>query len=281
MTLVTRTVALPDGERVPALGLGTWQLGEQRSRRNEEIAALRLGLDLGARLIDTAEMYGEGRSETLIAEVIRGRRDEVFIVSKVYPHNATRSGTVAACERSLRRLGCEALDLYLLHWRGNVPLEETMDAFARLKASGKIRHYGVSNFDPADLEELWQIPEGRAIATNQVLYNLKRRAVEINVLPWLRRHHIPVMAYSPLEQAQLADDPKLLQFARHYGITAAQAAIGWLLAKDNVVAIPRTSSLERMRENLATLEHPLTPSQVMELDALFPRPARAGLLEMH
>lgn len=273
-------VTLPDGERVPALGLGTWQLGEQRSRRTEELAALRLGLDLGARLIDTAEMYGDGASEELVAEAIRGRRDEVFLVTKVFPHNATRSGAIAACERSLARLQSQVIDLYLLHWRGNVPLAETMEAFVRLKSSGKIRHYGVSNFDPGDLNELWQIEAGRAIAANQILYNLKRRAVEVHLIPWLRQHHVPVMAYSPIEQAALIRDRKLVEFARRHELTPAQAAIGWLLTKDNTVAIPRTSNTARMRENLGTLERPLSHAQVRELEALFPRPAKAGLLEM-
>ena len=280
MSLKIPTVMLPDGERVPALGLGTWQLGEQRAQRAAEIAALRLGLALGARLIDTAEMYGDGAAESLVAEAIRGRRDEVFLVSKVFPHNATRSGTIDACERSLARLQCDVIDLYLLHWRGNVPLAETMEAFSRLKLSGKIRHYGVSNFDPGDLGELWQTDAGRGIAANQILYNLKRRAVEVNLIPWLRQHGIPVMAYSPIEQAALLRDRKLIEFAHRYDLTPAQAAIAWLLTKDGVIAIPRTSSAARMRENIGALGRPLSAAQVGELEALFPRPAKAGLLEM-
>lgn len=266
--------------RVPALGLGTWQLGEQPAKRAQELAALRLGLERGASLIDTAEMYGDGASESLVAEAIRGRRDQVFVVSKLYPHNATRAGTQAACERSLARLQCETIDLYLLHWRGNVPLAETMEAFERLRKAGKIRYFGVSNFDPGDLNELWQIPIGREIAVNQILYNLRRRAVEVNLIPWLRQHGVPVMAYSPFEQSALLRDRKLVEFARRHGLTAAQAAIGWILSRPNVIAIPRTASPERMRENLAVLDRALTATELFELDALFPRPARAGLLEM-
>ena len=280
MTSNIQSVTLPDGKRVPALGLGTWQLGEQRGRRAEELAALRLGLDRGATLIDTAEMYGDGASETLVGEAIRGRRDEVFIVTKVFPHNATRSGMPSACERSLSRLKCETIDLYLLHWRGNVPLAETFEAFERLRESGKIRYYGVSNFDPGDLKELWQIEAGRDIAVNQILYNLKRRAVEVSLMPWLRQHHVPVMAYSPIEQAALVRDRKLVDFGRRHGRTPAQAAIGWLMSRPNVITIPRTASPERMRENLAVLDRPLTSAEVSELEALFPRPAKAGLLEM-
>jgi diketogulonate reductase-like aldo/keto reductase len=275
-----QSVKLPDGTNVPALGLGTWQLGEQPGKRAEELQALRLGLDRGASLIDTAEMYGDGASEKLVGEAIRGRREEVFIVTKVLPHNATRRGTESACERSLARLGCETIDLYLLHWRGNVPLAETVEAFERLRASGKIRYYGVSNFDLGDLKELWQIAAGREIAANQILYNLKRRAVEVSLIPWLRQHHIPVMAYSPIEQAALVKDRKLVDFGRRHGLTPAQAAIGWLMSRPDVITIPRTSSVDRMRENLAVLDRPLTSAEIAELDALFPRPAKAGLLEM-
>ena len=196
-----RKVALPSGERVSAFGQGTWHMGENRAIRAEEIETLRLGLDLGASLIDTAEMYGEGRAEELIGEAIEGRRHEAFLVSKVYPHNASRRGAVAACDRSLRRLRTDRIDLYLLHWRGSVPLAETMEAFMALQQAGKIRHYGVSNLDLEDMQELWTVPGGSAVATDQLLYNLVRRGIEWDLLPWLRKHHIPVMAYSPIEQA--------------------------------------------------------------------------------
>jgi diketogulonate reductase-like aldo/keto reductase len=275
-----QTVTLPSGERVPAFGLGTWQIGDRAALRAEEIATLRLALDLGARLIDTAEMYGEGRSETLVGEAIRGRRDEVFLVSKIYPHNASRDGTVAACERSLRRLGTDRLDLYLLHWRGQVPLAETLDAFLALKRAGKIRHFGVSNFDLADLQELCALTGADAVATDQLLYNLTRRGIERDLLPWLRKRGIPVMAYSPIERAELVRNKKLRQFAQRHAMTPAQAALAWLLAHDDIIVIPKTGSRERLKDNLGALEHALTAAEVAEIERLFPAPARAGALEM-
>jgi diketogulonate reductase-like aldo/keto reductase len=275
-----KTVALPCGERVPAFGLGTWNLGDDRATRAEEIATLRLGLDLGARLIDTAEMYGDGRSETLIAEAIEGRRDEVFLVSKVYPQNASARGAPAACERSLRRLNTDRIDLYLLHWRGNVPLAETLQAFARLKEAGKIRHYGVSNLDLADMQELWRLPQGRAVATNQLLYNLTRRGIEWDLLPWLRQRRVSLMAYSPLEQAQLAGHRKLAGFAARHGMTPAQAALAWLLARDDVIVIPKTGRREWLKENLGALDHVLTAAQLAELDQLFTPPKGSSSLAM-
>ncbi len=244
-----KTVTLPSGESVPAFGMGTWNLGDDRAARTEEIATLRLGLDLGARLIDTAEMYGDGRSEELVAEAIAGRRDEVFLVSKVYPQNASAQGAPAACERSLRRLKTDRIDLYLLHWRGNIPLAETLQAFARLKDAGKIRYYGVSNLDLADMQALWQVPGGDGIATNQLLYNLARRGIEWDLLPWLRQHRVPVMAYSPLEQARLARERKLAGFAQRHGMTPEQAALAWLLASDDVIVIPKTGRRERLKQN--------------------------------
>src|SRR5262245_53860090 len=198
-----KTVRLPSGERVPALGMGTWKMGDDSRQRAEEIATLRLGIDRGLTLIDTAEMYGEGRAEELIAEAIDGRRDKVFLVSKVYPHNASRRGAVVACEHSLRRLKTDRIDLYLLHWRGDVSLAETMAAFTALQEAGKIRHYGVSNFDHADMEELHSVKGGAAVATNQVLYNLERRGIEWDLLPWQRERDIPTMAYSPVGQGKL------------------------------------------------------------------------------
>ena len=275
-----KIVTLPSGERVPAFGLGTWYLGENRATRAEESATLRLGLDLGATLIDTAEMYGEGLAEELIGEVVGGRRDEAFLVSKVYPHNASRRGAVAACERSLRRLRTDRLDLYLLHWRGTVPLAETMEAFIALQRAGKIRHYGVSNLDLTDMQELWSVPGGPAVQTDQLLYNLTRRGIEWDLLPWLRERRIPVMAYSPIEQARLVRNPKLADFARRHRMTPAQAALAWLLANDDVIVIPRTGRRERLRENLGALDHQLTKAQLAELDRLFPPPAGPRPLEM-
>ncbi len=275
-----RTVALPSGERVPAFGQGTWHMGEDRATRAEETETLRLGLDLGATLIDTAEMYGEGRAEQLIGEAIAGRRDEAFLVSKVYPHNASREGAVAACDRSLRRFRTDRIDLYLLHWRGSVPLSETMEVFMALQQAGKIRYYGVSNLDIKDMQELWTVPGGSAVATNQLLYNLARRGIEWDLLPWFRERHVPVMAYSPIEQAKLAFDRKLANFARKYGMTPAQLALAWLLASDDVIVIPKTSRRERLKENLGALDHKLTVTQLAELDRLFPPPTRSQPLEM-
>jgi diketogulonate reductase-like aldo/keto reductase len=275
-----KTVILPSGERVPALGQGTWRMGEQRATRGEEIATLRLGLDLGLTLIDTAEMYGEGRSEEMIAEALQGRRSEAFLVTKVYPHNASRKAAVAACERSLRRLSTDRIDLYLLHWRGSVPLAETLEAFMALRQAGKIRHYGVSNLDLADMQELWSVPGGPAVAANQVLYNLSRRGIEWDLLPWCRKRRVPIMAYSPIEQARLVNNQKLADFATRHAMTAAQAGLAWLLANDDIIVIPKTGHRERLKENLGAFDHVLTPAQLAELDRLFPPPQGPGTLEI-
>jgi len=275
-----KTVLLPSGKRVSAFGLGTWRFGEDRAKREEEIATLRLGLDLGVTLIDTAEMYGEGRSEALIGEAIEGRRDQVFLVSKVSPQNASRKGAVAACERSLARLGTDHIDLYLLHWRGNVPFAETLEAFVALQKAGKIHHFGVSNLDLSDMQELESVPGGAAVATNQLLYNLARRGIEWDLLPWLREHRMPIMAYSPIEQAKLTLNPKLVDFARRHGMTPAQAGLSWLLAHDDVIVIPKTARRNRLQENIGALDHHLTPAQLAELDQLFPPPTRPRPLEM-
>lgn len=273
-------VTLPNGERVPALGMGTWNMGDDRATRAEEIATLRLGLDLGLRLIDTAEMYGEGLSESLIGEAIAGRRDDVFLVSKVYPHNASRRGIAAACERSLRRLGTDRLDLYLLHWRGDVPFEETLEGLQALQRDGKIRQYGVSNLDLSDMEEWWDAPGGDQIAVNQLLYNLSRRGIEWDLLPWLHERRVPVMAYSPIEQARLVRHPKLVRFAQECGMTPAQVALAWLLARDDIIAIPKTGHRERLRENIGALSHTLTAEQLATLDSIFPPPKGPRALEM-
>jgi len=275
-----RSVTLPSGERVPALGIGTWRMGESRTARAEEIATLRLAIDLGAGLIDTAEMYGEGAAEALIGEAIHGRRDEVFLVSKVHPHNASRAGATAACERSLLRLRTDHIDLYLLHWRGDIPLAETLEAFIALQQQGKIRYYGVSNLDLGDMRELALLPGGRAVATDQVLYNLTRRGIEHDLLPWLRERHIPLMAYSPIEQGRLLGSRELAAFARRHDMTPAQAALAWLLAHDDVIAIPKTGRRERLKENVGALDHPLDAGALRELDRLFPRPAAPTPLEM-
>lgn len=275
-----KTVALPSGERVPALGQGTWNMGEKNNARAEELATLRLGLDLGVTLIDTAEMYGEGKAEELIGEAIAGRRDATFLVSKVYPHNATRKGAVAACERSLKRLRTDRIDLYLLHWRGTVPLGETMEAFIALQKAGKIRNYGVSNLDLEEMQELWSVAGGTGVATDQLLYNLSRRGIEWDLLPWLRKRRVVMMAYSPIEQAKLLRNPKLIDFAKRYDRTPAQASLAWLLANDDIIAIPKTGKRERLKENFGALDHPLTKEQLAELDRLFAPPQGPVPLQM-
>ena len=279
-----KIIALPSGEQVPAYGQGTWNMGDDRAFRTEELATLRLGLDLGATLIDTAEMYGDGRSEELVGEAIAGRRDEAFLVTKVLPenaaHNASRKGVQAACERSLKRLKTDRIDLYLLHWRGNVPLAETMAAFASLQKAGKIRHYGVSNLDFADMQALWKIPAGKAVAANQLLFNLRRRGIEYDLLPWLRERNVPVMAYSPIEQARLLRDAKLAGFAQRHGMTPSQAALAWLLSKEGVIVIPKTSRRERLKENLGALDLAMNSNQLEELDRLFLPPKGPQPLDM-
>ena len=278
---------LPSGRTIPILGQGTWNMGEDPSARAAEVAALRLGLDLGMTLIDTAEMYGEGGAEEVVGEAIAGRRDEVFLVSKVYPHNASRAGVRAACERSLRRLRTECLDLYLLHWRGNVPLAETLEAFERLREEGKIRDYGVSNFDTDDMDEAAALPPGRHVAADQVLYNLIQRGIEWDLLPWCRARGIPVMAYSPLEstpdeQGPLLARAQLAEVARRHGVTPAQVALAWLLRQDGVVTIPKAVQPAHVRANRAALDLAprLTPDDMALLDAGFPPPARKRSLAM-
>jgi diketogulonate reductase-like aldo/keto reductase len=275
-----KTVRFPCGDVVPALGQGTWMMGEDPALRKQEIACLRTGLDMGLRLLDTAEMYGEGLTETLVGEAIAGRRDDVFLVSKVYPHNASRKAMRDSCTASLRRLQTDRLDLYLLHWSGAVPLEETVEAFERLREDGLIRQWGVSNLDITDMEELWDLGDGGAVQTDQVLYNLTRRGIEWNLLPWLRERNVPVMAYSPIEQGRLVRQRKLAEFAKGRGITPAQAALGWVLAQDGVIAIPKTASIARLQENADALAHPLDAEALAELDSLFPPPKGPMPLEM-
>ncbi|QJE02260.1 aldo/keto reductase [Massilia forsythiae] len=282
-----RTLPLPSGRSIPVLGQGTWNMGEDRAARVAEADALRLGLDLGMTLIDTAEMYGEGGAEEVVGQAIAGRRDEVFLVSKVYPHNAGRAGVAAACERSLRRLKTECIDLYLLHWRGAVPLGETLDAFSRLREQGKIRDFGVSNFDLDDMQEAADLRHGAALATDQVLYNLSRRGVEWDLLPWCRARGLPLMAYSPLEsnpdeQAALLGAPPLQAVARRHGATPAQVALAWLLRQDGVVVIPKAVQPAHVRANRAALDlaERLGAQDVAELDAGFPPPRARQPLAM-
>ncbi|MEP0812102.1 aldo/keto reductase [Coleofasciculus sp. FACHB-SPT9] len=275
-----RTLKLPSGQLIPILGMGTWQMGENARNRQSEIDALRHGLDLGLSLIDTAEMYGEGGAEEVIAEAIASRRAEVFLVSKVYPHNASKRGTIAACERSLQRLKTDYLDLYLLHWRGSVPLAETLEALATLQQSGKIRTYGVSNFDVEDMEEAIGLKDGKGIATNQVLYNLMRRGIEWNLLPWCRQQGIPIMAYSPIEQGRLLNHQTLKAIAQERGVTAAQVAIAWLLHQDNVIVIPKSSRIDHVEQNYAALNLKLNADELASLNAAFPAPTKPVSLEM-
>lgn len=275
-----RHLRLPSGDAVPVLGLGTWGMGEAHTRGPEMVAALALGIDLGMTLIDTAEMYGEGGAEEIVGQAVAGRRDTVFIVSKVYPHNATRKGAIAACERSLKRLRTDRLDLYLLHWRGEVPLAETLEAFSALRQSGKIRHYGVSNFDHGDMQEWWALAGGSAAATNQILYNLGRRGPEWALLPWLRQHHVPVMAYSPIEQGRLLRKRALQGVARRQGTTPAQVALAWLIRQHGVIAIPKAAQPDHVRENHGALGITLSPEDLAELDTAFPPPRKAEPLAM-
>jgi diketogulonate reductase-like aldo/keto reductase len=275
-----KTVLLPSGQAVSALGMGTWRMGENPAKRAQEIATLQGGLDLGCSLIDTAEMYGEGLAEELVGQALQGRRDAAFVVSKVYPHNASATGVAAACERSLRRLKTDRIDLYLLHWRGSIPLAETLKGLAALQQAGKIRHYGVSNLDLADMQELWKLSGGTAVQTNQLLYNLSRRGIEWDLLPWMRERRLPVMAYSPIEQARLLRHRGLAAFAQRHGMTAGQAALAWLLRQSDVIAIPKTSDPQRLRDNLAAAAFELDAAQLAELDALFPPPAGPSALEM-
>jgi diketogulonate reductase-like aldo/keto reductase len=277
---VLREVALPTGETVPALGQGTWQMAEIASRRGSEIAALRLGVELGLTLIDTAEMYGEGAAEELVAQAIEGHREAVFLVSKVYPHNAGLRGVVQACERSLKRLKTDRLDLYLLHWRGSIPLEETVAGFEELRAAGKIRYWGVSNFDTDDLHELIELEEGTNCASNQVLYNVSRRGPEFDLMSWMAEHRMPLMAYSPIEQGRLPKSGALQTIAARHGASPYQIALAWLVQRPGVIAIPKAGRPEHVSENHRALSIELDTEDLRRIDAEFPPPARKRPLEM-
>ena len=273
-------VALPSGETVAVLGQGTWAMGEDRRRRAAEVAALRLGLDLGMTLVDTAEMYANGGAEEVVGEAISGRRAEVFLVSKVLPHHATRRGTIAACHASLKRLRTDRLDLYLLHWRERIALSETLEAFQSLTQSGDIRYWGVSNFDTSDMEELVETPGGRSVATNQVLYNLARRGIEFDLLPWCQARQIPIMAYSPIDQRGLLGNAALGRVAARRHATPAQVAIAWVLRQPGVVTIPKSANAEHVRENRAALDVHLTQEDFDDLDREFPSPSKKVPLEL-
>ena len=273
-------VTLPGGERVPALGQGTWHMGENRRRADEEAAAVRLGIELGMTLIDTAEMYGSGGAEEMVARAARGVRDDLFIVSKVYPHNASRAGVVAACERSLARLRTDRIDLYLLHWRGSIPLAETLAGFERLVRDGKIRHCGVSNFDRADMAEWVALKDGETVAADQVLYNLSRRGPEWDLVPWCGERGIAIMAYTPLGQGSLLHDRTLAEIAHRRNATPAQVALAWLLRQEGVIVIPKAARLEHVRDNRGALDVVLTEEDLSALDRAFPPPKAKSSLGM-
>jgi diketogulonate reductase-like aldo/keto reductase len=272
MTDTLPRVTLPDGESVPAFGIGTWHMGEDRRRAADETAAVKLGIELGMELIDTAEMYGNGGAEEVVAAATAGARDRLFIVSKVLPYNASRKGTIEACERSLKRLKTDRIDLYLLHWRGSAPLAETLEAFVTLRRDGKIRHHGVSNFNTEDLKEWVALAGGDTVASNQILYNLSRRGPEWELIPWCREHGISVMAYSPLEQGRMLGNRGLQQVAQRYDASPAQVALAWLLRQDGMIVIPKATRLEHVRENRGALDLELTDADLTALDRAFPPP---------
>ncbi|RWQ52580.1 aldo/keto reductase [Mesorhizobium sp.] len=280
MPSTIRTTTLPSGEAVPVLGQGTWKMGEDARRHADEVNALKLGLDLGMTLIDTAEMYASGGAEEVVADAIAGRRDEVFLVSKVLPSNASRTGVPAACEASLRHLRTDRIDLYLLHWPGSVPLAETVEAFEALKKAGKIHHWGVSNFDTHEMEELVSLPAGDGVQTNQILYNLSQRGPEFDLAPWSRQRGIPLMAYSPVDQGVLARNASLEAIAARHDATPAQLALAWVMAQDGVIAIPKASKQEHIRQNVAALDIELTRDDLAEIDRAFPPPRRKQGLQM-
>jgi diketogulonate reductase-like aldo/keto reductase len=275
-----RTVNLPSGEPIPVLGQGTWGMGEDPMRLPEEIEALRTGVELGMTLIDTAEMYGDGAAELVIGEAIADRRDQVFLVDKVLPHNATRDGTIASCQRSLSRLRTDRLDMYLLHWRGPVPLEQTIAGFTDLVAAGMIRHWGVSNFDLADLVELTNLPGGSAVETDQVLYNLAHRGIEWDLMPRCLEAGMPIMAYSPFQHGRMTDHPVLREVAARHNATPPQIALAWVLMHDGVATTPKASRAEHVRDNRAAYDIRLTDEDLATLDAAFPPPSGPQPLEV-
>ena len=271
---------LPSGAKIPTFGLGTWRMGESARRRADEVAALCHGIERGVTLIDTAEMYGDGEAESIVADAVGNKRDSIFIVSKVLPNNSSKRGTIAACERSLERLNTDRIDLYLLHWRGSPPLRETVEAFEALVAAGKILHWGVSNFDIDEMTELTEVPGGKACATNQVLYNLTRRGIEFDLMPWCAKRKIPIMAYSPIEQGRMLNHAALREVGLRHKATPAQVALAWLTRQDGVIAIPKSTTLAHVDENLAALDLKLTAADLATLDKAFPPPRQAEALGM-
>lgn len=277
--MVNKVVTFRNRVTVPILGQGTWNMGEIWANREEEIRALRAGIDLGMTVIDTAELYGDGRSESLVGEAIEGCRDKVFLISKVKPSHATRKGTMKACENSLKRLGTDYLDLYLLHWKGRVPFEETMETMLELQKEGKIRQWGVSNMDTTDMEQIYDLIQGNTCAANEVLYNLTRRGIEYDLLPWCFSHHLPIIAYSPIEQGRLLEHPLLKELARKHEVTPAQVALAWVMRKPGVIAIPKASTVKHVEENFKALTLHLMEEDLKILDRIFPAPFRKKKLE--
>lgn len=287
MSTPTLNRRLPDGTLIPALGLGTWKMGERADQQDAEILAVREALRMGYRLIDTAEMYGEGGAETMLGTALQQAfsagecaREHLTVVSKVYPHHASTQGVVDACERSLRRLRLEYVDLYLLHWRGDYPLAETLDGFARLQARGLIRHWGVSNFDVDDMEELHALPTGQQCAANQVYYSLGARGIEFDLLPWQARHNLPLMAYSPIDQGALSGHATVQELAKRLGVSSAQVALAWVLRQPEVIAIPKAVRTAHLRDNLSATQLHLSATDLRMLDAAFPPPRRKHSLAM-
>lgn len=277
-----KTVSFADGAKVPALGQGTWRMGESKSAHKDEVEAVRLGIELGMTLIDTAEMYGDGGAEEVVGEAIAGQRDRVFVVTKVYPYNASRTKMPEACERSLKRLRIAVIDLYLVHWRQkSPPLPETVDAFEKLRSAGKIKRWGVSNFDAGDMKELFAVARGPNCAVDQVLYNLEHRGVEADLMPWCRKNNVPIMAYSPLGHGRgFMTDPTLQKVAQRHDASAAQIALAWLLRQPNVITIPKASSLTHVRENAHSIDIELTKADLEEIEHRFPPPRSKQPLAM-
>jgi len=276
-----RLVRLATGNEVPALGLGTWRLGEAKRTRAAEVGAVRTALEIGYRLIDTAEMYGDGGAEEVVGAAIHDAsqagivaREELTIVSKVLPSNASHSGVLRACERSLKRLQLDVLDLYLLHWRGSVPLKDTVAAFEQLRTEGRIHHWGVSNFATTDMQQLWSLPAGPRCVANQVYYSASERGTEFDLLPWQRDHGVVTMAYSPIDQGALASDTTFATIGRRHRISASSAALAWVLRQPGMIAIPMSASEPHLRENFAAASVDLTAEDLAQIDAQFPPPKR-------
>lgn len=282
---MTKQISFSESKLLPAIGQGTWYMGENAAQRMDEVNALRAGIDLGLRLIDTAEMYADGEAEQVVGEAIAGRRDDVFLVSKVYPWNAAGQQAIAACEASLKRLKTDYLDLYLLHWRGDIPLQDTVSVMQQLIEQGKIRSWGVSNLDYSDMQELWSMAGGRGCATNQVLYHLASRGIEHDLLPWCQQQQMPVMAYCPLAQAGrlrhgLMNHPALNELAKRKGVSVAQLLLAWVIHHDGVMAIPKAGSVAHVKENAAALEVVLSQEEIALMEKAFPAPGRKTPLDM-